>query len=548
MDALAGKFDVCIVGAGPAGMILALELERVAPDRSILLLEYGSSDAGPRNALDDCIRVADPLHHHEPYECTNKGLGGTSATWGGRCVMYDPVDFVPRAPFAKDCTWPDGIEAGLAPHLARAQEYFECAPGGFSLHDIPGIDYRPIAEGFREGDVLDSVVEKWSRPTRFGSRYGERLRRSKAVTIATGWQLLRIGADAGGTVTSASVREVASGRETEVRAGAFVLAAGAQETTRVLFRSPDIFRPRGGTPAALGRFYQGHLSGKIASVQFTGDARRTDYGFARTAGGEYVRRRFQFPMRVLAERRILNTAIWLDNPPYVDPAHRSGAMSFMYLAMLTPWLGRRLAPPAVAHSITKGKRHAVGAHVLNILRDLPVSLWIPASIFVRRYCFRRKLPGVFLPSRSNRYALHFHAEQIPTEVNRMELAADGETLVIHYGYTDEDVASVLRAHAALDEWLRACGCGRVEYWHPPGQLAAKIREGSKDGVHQVGTTRMSARAEEGVVDGNLRVWGTRNLYVCSSSVFPTSGQANPTFLLGVFAARLADHLATHALR
>jgi choline dehydrogenase-like flavoprotein len=46
-----------------------------------------------------------------------------------------------------------------------------------------------------------------------------------------------------------------------------------------------------------------------------------------------------------------------------------------------------------------------------------------------------------------------------------------------------------------------------------------------------------------VVDRDLRIHGTRNVYVCSSSAFPTSGQANPTFFLGMFAVRLAGMLA-----
>jgi choline dehydrogenase-like flavoprotein len=75
-----------------------------------------------------------------------------------------------------------------------------------------------------------------------------------------------------------------------------------------------------------------------------------------------------------------------------------------------------------------------------------------------------------------------------------------------------------------------------------------IRTMSIDGLHQVGTTRISATAEHGVVDENLKVWGASNLYVCSSSAFPTSGQANPTFLLGVFAIRLAHHLSSAGSR
>jgi choline dehydrogenase-like flavoprotein len=150
---------------------------------------------------------------------------------------------------------------------------------------------------------------------------------------------------------------------------------------------------------------------------------------------------------------------------------------------------------------------------------------------------------VFLRNSGNIYALHFHAEQVPVAENRMELAEDGDTLAIHYKYTDSDVDSIIRTHELLDKWLRQCRCGELTYWFPKSELPAAIREMSIDGIHQVGTTRIAASADDGVVDKNLKVWGTSNLYVCSSSVFPTSGQANPTFLLGTFAVRLAHHLA-----
>jgi hypothetical protein len=537
-------FDVCIAGSGPAGIITALELARLRPDLAILLLEYGRPGMPERNGLDDTIRIGNPANHHDPYECTNKAFGGSSATWGGRCVMYDEVDFQPRAPFAEHCTWVPGILDELRPHLDRASEYFECGTGGFNLHSVPGVTYRPIAERFREGDVTDSTIERWSRPTRFGARYGRMIERSDSIRLLVGCQMESLQANMVGQITAATVRDTATGTKASIRADRYILATGAQEATRILLHSPGIFASRGGPPATLGRYYQGHVSGKIASVCFTGDPAATDYGFIRQPSGEYLRRRFQFSEAAMARHGLLNTAIWLDNPLYFDPQHRSGAMSFMYLAMLMPLLGRRLAPPAVAHSITRGKVNQVGRHLGNILRDLPLSLWIPASIFVRRYCMRRKLPGVFLFSRTNRYALHFHAEQLPQAGNAMRLSPDGRELLIDYAYCDYDIDSVLRAHEVLDRWLRATGCGFLEYWHPPELRREAIRSGSKDGVHQVGTTRMAPTADRGVVDGNLQVFGTTNLYVCSSSVFPTSGQANPTYLLGVFAVRLAWHLSS----
>ena len=159
---------------------------------------------------------------------------------------------------------------------------------------------------------------------------------------------------------------------------------------------------------------------------------------------------------------------------------------------------------------------------------------------------KRKLPGVFLYNPQNRYALHFHAEQIPDASNRMELADDGETLQITYELTKADIDSVIQLHKVLDQQLRAMGCGELEYWYSQEELPNAIRNMSKDGIHQCGTTRIADSPAKGVVDGNLKVWGTGNVYICSSSVFPTSGQANPTFLLGVFAVRLAAYLTSLA--
>jgi choline dehydrogenase-like flavoprotein len=94
----------------------------------------------------------------------------------------------------------------------------------------------------------------------------------------------------------------------------------------------------------------------------------------------------------------------------------------------------------------------------------------------------------------------------------------------------------------LDDWLKKYNCGELEYWFKKEELSKAIYAMSKDGLHQCGTTRISTTPKDGVVDNELMVWGVNNIFVCSSSVFPTSGQANPTFLLGAFAVRLAEHL------
>jgi len=536
------KADVCIVGAGPAGIILALELARRRPDQKVLLLEYGWPGMPPRNGLDDSIRIDNLVNHHGPYDCTNKGLGGTTATWGGRCVMYDRVDFIDRPVYGGECTWDESFLRAVIPFMAETQDYFECGGGGFRLEGKPSV--RPIAEGFQKGEVTDEALERWSLPTRFGDRYRREIPKQPNLTLVEGMEARQLGEpDGKGWVRELVVRNSRTGAVVVVRAARFVLAAGGQETTRLLLRSPGVFRARGGPPESLGRYYQCHVSGKIATVRFRGDPKKTDFFFGRDGGGTYFRRRFQLAEETILEKNLLNAAVWLDNPLYHNPAHGNGAMSFMYLAMVTPWLGARLAPPALAKAFTQGRANAVGAHLWNVLTGLPGSLVKPAEIFVRRYCMPRKLPGIFLYNPRNEYALHFHAEQMPDQNNRMSLAQDGETLEIRYRLRNEDLESVLRTHEILDKWLRRCGCGELVYWYPEKERAEAIRQMSCDGIHQNGTTRISATADRGVVDTDLKVWGTENLYVCSSSAFPTSGQANPTFFTGLCAVRLAHMLA-----
>jgi choline dehydrogenase-like flavoprotein len=47
----------------------------------------------------------------------------------------------------------------------------------------------------------------------------------------------------------------------------------------------------------------------------------------------------------------------------------------------------------------------------------------------------------------------------------------------------------------------------------------------------------------GVTDGNGRLWGTQNVFIASSAIFPTSGQANPTLTMVALAVRQAEYIS-----
>ncbi len=536
-------YEVCVVGAGPAGIIFSLEYSKLNPGHTILLIECGSKGT-TINRLDDSIKNANPQNHHDPYDCTNKGLGGSTISWGGRCVMYDEIDFMPHGDVDEDCTWDLDFYKDTLKWLDCSSQYFKCGNKGlFDLNKIERLTPRSIAENFKSDVLTDTHLERWSLPTRFGKQYRKEIENSQSIHLLTGYyaDLLNPREDKQG-IDSLTIKPLNSDAIYSIRAKQFIVTAGGQESTRLLLKSQAIFSSLPKLPAALGKYYQGHTSGKIAYIKFYGDPNKTDYEFIRDKEGIYLRRRFQFTTEALIKNKLLNIAFWLDNPPYHDPSHGNGTLSFIYLMITAPMLRKKLLPPAIAHSMSGGKSITRFPHILNVLKGLPGSLTIPASIFFRRYLCKRSLPGVFLKSANNRYALHYHSEQIPLKTNQMKLSDDGEQLQIHYKYSDKDIDSVILAHRLLDKELRHRNCGELEFIYPEKDLPEAIHRTSIDGLHQVGTTRIANSPDAGVVDIHLRVFGNDNLYVCSSSVFPTSGQANPTFYLGACAARLAHHL------
>ncbi|MGT2504130.1 GMC family oxidoreductase [Bradyrhizobium guangxiense] len=137
---------------------------------------------------------------------------------------------------------------------------------------------------------------------------------------------------------------------------------------------------------------------------------------------------------------------------------------------------------------------------------------------------------------------------MPTESSFVALSSENDALgvprlLIDFRYSEQDAISVAEAHKILDLSLREAGVGHLEYRTSNTTLMRSILTQASDGFHQLGTTRMSRDPNSGVVDQNCKVHGLENLFLLSGSVFPSSGQANPTFQIVALAFRLACHLS-----
>ena len=106
--------------------------------------------------------------------------------------------------------------------------------------------------------------------------------------------------------------------------------------------------------------------------------------------------------------------------------------------------------------------------------------------------------------------------------------------LVNFGQTPLVAQRVSEVLAKVTEVMRAMGA--------VGEVT--LEDGCPDfGAHHACcTTRMSDSPELGVVDANLRVHETDNLYVCSNASFSTLSSVNPTLTLAALSLRLGDRL------
>lgn len=534
---------VTVIGAGAAGIAIALALAERGVE--VNLIESGHESFDERvQALAD-TDGNDPDVHPPMSECTRRQIGGTSAIWGGRVVPFDEVDFDER-PHVPHSRWPIGFTRDVQPYYRRVCEFLLAGEPTFDIRSIPGIAQHTLVPGLNDAGVTSSTLERWS-VINAGKVYANRLKDTTKIKLIHGLTCTQINCEKGSRTVSSVTTKAIDGRTVTLKSRRFILACGGLNATRLLMAS-DRNHPGGigNHSGLLGRFYIGHISGRLAEVRFSTDPRKTIFGFDRDRDGTYLRRRLAFTREFQREHQLPNIVSWLVNPEISDPVHGNGVLSFAYLALTSPF-GKYFASEAIRKAAVEGEvQGPTSAHVMNMLRDLPrTAVFIPTFGY-KRFLAKRKVPGFFQYSRGNSYTLHYFGEQMPNPDSRVTLSEKADELGLRRlklepKYTAQDYQNVVRAHELWDEHLRRTGVGELKYVVKDKLEAAAEQAG--DGFHQVGTTRMSDNPSTGVVDAQCRVHGLDDLYVASSSSFVTAGQANSMFMILVLALRVADTVA-----
>jgi choline dehydrogenase-like flavoprotein len=537
--------ELCILGAGAAGISLALQFLR-GPAR-VILVEAGRGMAEAASQALYEGEVADPALHSPIHTYRARRFGGSTTLWGGRCIPLDPVDFRARA-WMPHSGWPFGPEE-LAHWYPAANAL--CEAGAFDYRAetaVPG-GMRPMIAGFAPRDFSAEGIERFSTPTDFAARYAHRLAASESLRVLLGANCTAIEpVPEGGRVGALRIRTL-GGREIAIRAARVVVATGGLETPRLLLASRGAGAENGigNGHDLVGRYYMCHIAGTSGRLRLALPPDRVQPGYEVAEDGTYIRRRLHLTEAAQAREGVGNAVLRLHFPRIPDPSHGSGVLSGLYLARhLLPYEYRkRLEEPGGADP------RAMLRHLRNLAADPFSAFGFAWTMLRKRRLAARKFPSVIVRPPGNVFSLDFHGEQEPNPDSRVALGEGRDALGmprlrVDWRFTERDIRTAQVTFRLLAEDLSRWGRGWLDF--DPEEVARDMLRDGAYGGHHIGTARMGATPSSGVVDPDGRVHGMANLWVAGSAVFPTSGQANPTLTVVALALRLADRLKREMAR
>lgn len=487
--------DVCVVGSGPAGLVVAAELAAQGTD--VILLESGAPHPGGAAQNLNRGRVTG-----DPYvglsATRQRAIGGTTSIWntaiaegiGAKYVPLDPVDLRDRPGRSGWPIEPEELEPFYARAWRRCLGFEPEGAGRVPDRSDPAIcpsPAAPLVPGVYRLQRRDVLID----PCRAA------LKQSDQGGIYYHATVTEVVADASGTRIERLDVASPGGLRCTVHPQRVVLAGGAIENARLLLASgPDGLGNQSGW---VGRGFMEHpRDGSIRirppSNEFYRAARF--YDLHASGSGDWRLGRIGVAASAVVDRNLPNASGTL------LPVSRAGLVRGRFFA------GRFGRLPGVRAALyPEGHGWSERRHAGALYDGLRVLL---------------------------------NVEQSPHPENRIELASDCDAFGVprarlHWTWREDDAARLARLRDLFAAALAESGFGEVvvDPPEPPDPNAH----------HHAGTTRMHRDSASGVCDPDLRVHSTDNLFLAGASVFPTAGFANPVLTIVALAIRLADHLA-----
>lgn len=510
------RADICIVGGGPVGIAIARSFAGSAT--TVCLIESGGWNWEKRlQALYSGHSVG---HQYFALQYARvRHFGGSSNQWGGFCRPFDAIDFEPRdwLPYSG---WPLDL-ADLESYYREAETLCEINQGGYAAQGWFPPEQKLLTLDARE---WRSLVWQLSPRTRFGERHRRDLEVAANCRVYLHANVTEVlVSDNGAEVIGLEARTLDREAVFGIRAQRYVLACGGLENPRILLASNRLMRQGvGNQNDRVGRFFMEHphIYGATLKLNEAAASRigRPYFNFTKSPNGDRFRGLINLTDQFQRQYRLTNVDFSFYRERFPGTPSAAAAV--------------RLWQALERHGLPEKPL----TDVVTALRDLP-------SVGRTGLRWFGLLGGT-----PKRLLIRSSCEQAPNPDSRVTLERECDALgmprlVLNWRFSEIDRRSIEFAYRRFADALAQAGLGSVSLgrWVDEDGLNSSEFEG---GYHHMGTTRMSDDPRTGVVDRDCRVHGMTNLYIAGSSVFATSGCANPMLTTIALALRLATHLST----
>ena len=494
---LPARPDIVVVGGGAVGLATAVDLARGG--QRVVVLEAGSRSLSPasQGLFENAVSTGYPLEglHLGRFRL----LGGTTNFWAGQLVRFDPIVFEER-PWVPDGGWPIS-RSDLDDGYERAQDLIGLKK---RLEDDQVWERLKVAPP-DPGSDLDYFFTRWAPEPKFARLFESDIATNANLQVVLNAPVVALEAGADGKVTAVVIAS-ANGQRQRLEAGRFILAQGTIEIARLLMvpLADGRAAPWSGNPR-LGRGFLDHVDYYAGTVTPIDKARFHQVFDSSFFDGLKYLPKLKLSEAAQREHQLLGIAAhFIFNSSFADD------LSALKL---------------FARGILAGK---IDGNFLRYPGRLIPLARIAVPMIARYLRYRR----TYNPADKG-IQLRLTGEQISVPESGMRLTDKQDALgmpIIEMDWRVDGVEleTMARFGAMLGEYLEGQGLAKVEL--DPVLLNRDPAFLSKidDANHHMGMARMGHTAEDGVVDQNLKVFGTSNLFVTGAAVFRATGFANPT--------------------
>jgi choline dehydrogenase-like flavoprotein len=490
------RFDIVIVGAGAAGLYLAALL---APRMRVLVLESGhwtvDDDRQALNEVDHRGRVFDSVGTRR------RVIGGTTVAWGGQSLPFAPIDFD---------EWPFGLQE-LERHYRAANEAMGIDPRPYGAETLQMLSVE--APAF-DPEKVWFHTSKWAPEPNFRRIFRKEIDRDFTILYNAQFVDAEI---LDGRIVAVEVSNFGA-QVRRLPCSRLVVAAGGLETNRIIAWLQEQHRfLRPSQQEILGTGYMDHPALRAGFVDPV-----DPYMFQKTFNTQ-IRSGRKYSLRLSTPEAWMREEGWLNvSASFMMVGREDGFNPYAEFAGFSHlW---RSSPTRLAASLL-----SVAATAGALMRD--------------KFVYKRGL----------RVAIGVMAEQEASSTSRITLSRQRDRfgvpkLLANWDISPRTWQSVAAFCRVVKSEVERLGFGSV---HLRPELESDGEDRTDlftDSCHHMGGTVLGADSSRSVVDENLRVRNVANLWIASSSVFPTGSHSNPTLTVLALVHRLAERIGASLAR